>query len=217
MPSPSFNNPMSTCIWMLVTPVGSAGPQISLPLLSYLPAFYKVPVPVPRSGVLPPTSPTTTTCVDLKIRLKAPTPTTTRSTISTLLLPYWHRATSLHTSSLIVRIFRDSLATDINFIPLQRADLVSQASEPLRVIGVTSRVQALERVQLPALETLSSTGNWFWFPANYSRGTDALFLSIVWVKPPGESDGTSNTSSVRYDTREYFSWKIVYLRLNFPL
>ncbi|KAI5122378.1 hypothetical protein M0805_004135 [Coniferiporia weirii] len=29
---------------------------------------------------------------------------------------------------------------------------------------------------------------------------NTLIDSIVWVKPPGESDGTSNTSSTRYDT-----------------
>lgn len=29
-----------------------------------------------------------------------------------------------------------------------------------------------------------------------------LIDSIVWVKPPGESDGTSDTSSTRYDSRE---------------
>lgn len=31
---------------------------------------------------------------------------------------------------------------------------------------------------------------------------NTLIDAIVWVKPPGESDGTSNTTSPRYDTRE---------------
>lgn len=30
-----------------------------------------------------------------------------------------------------------------------------------------------------------------------------LIDSIVWVKPPGESDGTSNTTAPRYDTRKF--------------
>ena len=30
---------------------------------------------------------------------------------------------------------------------------------------------------------------------------NTLIDAIVWVKPPGESDGTSNSSAPRYDTR----------------
>ena len=34
---------------------------------------------------------------------------------------------------------------------------------------------------------------------------NTLIDAIVWVKPPGESDGTSNSSAPRYDTRKFFS------------
>lgn len=32
---------------------------------------------------------------------------------------------------------------------------------------------------------------------------NGLIDSIVWVKPPGESDGTSVTTAARYDTRQF--------------
>lgn len=33
---------------------------------------------------------------------------------------------------------------------------------------------------------------------------NTLIDAIVWVKPPGESDGTSDSTAARYDTRELF-------------
>lgn len=35
-----------------------------------------------------------------------------------------------------------------------------------------------------------------------------LIDAIVWVKPPGESDGTSDTTSARYDTRKSINYII---------
>ncbi|KIJ47919.1 glycoside hydrolase family 6 protein [Sphaerobolus stellatus SS14] len=58
--------------------------------------------------------------------------------------------------------------------------LVLLTSVPPKVTGATSRVPVSALVHPPTLATLID--------------------SIVWVKPPGESDGTSNSSAARYDT-----------------
>jgi hypothetical protein len=127
--------------------------------------------------------PTTTLSLPpLLILSPRPTPTTMSSTTSLPSSLSSSRTTSLPTSS------------------LTRAALVSRTSVMSGATGATSRVPDSVCAPEPALSPASSQ----YFSCNTDLNNElthySVFSQVVWVKPGGESDGTSDTSSVRYDS-----------------
>jgi hypothetical protein len=117
----------------------------------------------------------------VRTQLNLPTPTTTRSSTSTLSPPYSPKATTPLTSSSIVSLaFKYAYPSVTHFTPFPESrsgqiDLRTAEGDWCNVLNAGLGIRPT-----------TSTGN-------------TLIDAIVWVKPPGECDGTSNTSSPRFD------------------